>query len=63
MNFCPGDQVTVTRNHYPVTGEIELFVPAEAGVVVAVIRVTEDAGLYGQGDLILARVAELEAAP
>ncbi|HLN66498.1 MAG TPA: hypothetical protein VK280_04415 [Streptosporangiaceae bacterium] len=64
-----GDQVTVIRgggrNRYPVEAVVELFAivvfqggPASA----AVVRVTESAGLYREGNLFVARASELEPA-
>jgi hypothetical protein len=64
-----GDQVTVIRGggrtRYPVEAVVELFAtvvfqdgPASA----ALLRVTEDAGLYREGNLFVARVSEFEPA-
>ena len=62
-----GLPVTVTRggrNGYPVHGTVELMyfsaVFTDGPAPAAVIRVTRTAGLYQQGDLFIARLAELE---
>ena len=62
-----GSPVTVTRggrNGYPVHGTAELMyfsaVFTDGPAPAAVIRVTRTVGLYREGDLFVARLAELE---
>ena len=69
MNRTPafyfGSKVSTVRlGGYPVTGTVEAFLSARwqgEYTDVAIVRVTEDAGLYRQGDLITVPVTELEA--
>lgn len=67
MNAPIGSPVTVTRNGYPVhgTAEVAFFsaVFTEGILPAAVVRVTQTAGLYREGDLFIARLSELEPAP
>jgi hypothetical protein len=61
--FSFGARVAVPRLHYSVEGVVETFclVALADGTVTdgAVIRVTQDKGLYGHGDIITAPVASL----
>lgn len=54
---------TVRLGGYPVTGTVEALLSARwrgEYTDVAIVRVTEDAGLYRQGDVITVPAAELE---
>ena len=69
---CVGAAVSVIRGgtnprcRYPVHGAVELMffsaVFEDGPAPAAVVRVTQDAGLYLQGNLFVARVTELEPA-
>ena len=65
MSICFGAKVSTVRlGGYPVTGTVEALLSARWNgefTDVAAVRVTADAGLYRQGDVITVPVAELQA--
>ena len=64
MSVSIGHPVTVTRR-YPVEAVVESYATVvfqDGPAPAAVLRVTANAGLYREGDVLIARVSELEPA-